>query len=161
MSDKFTVDTSDLQRAMRALETFRPGPTLEAAVDDTAEAVADAVRGRARRHHVTGKLERFVRVIPENDGEHRRDIVHASGRVAHLITGGTRRHRIRARRGRALELEAAGGSLLAFAASVDHPGTAADPFVAEGIADASNDITRTADLAAARLADNLASDIGG
>ena len=120
---------------------------LDQAIDRIAPVAQAAIRRRAPR--ATGKLARYVSIIHEGD----RTIVHASGRIAHLITGGTAPHAIVAH-GHALELQ--GGGVVRFADSVRHPGTAPNPFVARGLDDARSDIDRIIDGAADDALDVIA-----
>lgn len=139
------------------------GDQVDQVADDTLEAIGvvvqDNVQRRRARHRVTGKGERLVSVHSTGSGSARQVRVHAGGRVAHLIAGGTAPHRIRPIRGHALALER-NGALVGFADVVRHPGTRADPFVAEGIADSSGDVDSITAGAARELVDDLARDIG-
>lgn len=120
---------------------------------DVALAVQANVQAARRRHRRTGKGERLVSVRSSGSGASRVLRVHAGGRVAHLITGGTAPHSIRPLARRALSLA---GGLQPFAASVRHPGTQADPFVARGVAASRDEVDRLAAAGAAELADDLA-----
>lgn len=137
------------------------GDELEAAaettVDDMAAAVLVNVRRRRARHRVTGKGERLVSVHGHGSGDGRVARVHAGGRVAHLITGGTAAHPIRPHRAHAL---AFAGPARGLVASVRHPGTRPDPFVARGVDDSQGAIASITDTAGDELAAELAHDIG-
>ena len=139
------IGLADLQADVSRLETRRVRE-LDDAAEAGAEHVRDAVARRAGRHRASGRMARQVKVIARADGL----AVHASGRVAHLITGGTAPHTIRSH-GRALELRSAGGGLRGFAEVVHHPGTRADPFVARGLEDALPDVDRELEHAGDRI----------
>jgi hypothetical protein len=53
-------------------------------------------------------------------------------------------------------MTSAGGGLVGFARAVHHPGTRADPFVADGVADARRELEGDFSKAGDRLASNLA-----
>jgi hypothetical protein len=119
------------------------------------EAVADNVRARARRHRKSGQMERRISVRVSGTGIRQEVRVHAGGKVAHLVIGGTRPHRIVAP-GRPIPF---GGRQ--FAQSVRHPGTRPDPFFAAGMADSTADIATALDDAGADLVRGLARRIEG
>lgn len=154
------IDATDFRVAAAALEHFddHVDDVADPVVDGIGDTVLEHVRQARRRHHRTGKGERFVTLQAKGAGVHRVVRVHAGGRVAHLLTGGTRPHTIRART-HALPIAPHGGQAVAFAASVRHPGTKADPFVARGVAAASADIDRLAAAGADELARDLAADM--
>jgi hypothetical protein len=151
---------SDLDTAARALTDSGldsvAGPTMAAAIDKGALAVQRHVRAAASRHRRSGRLEQFVRVISDGSGLKRVAKVHASGRVAHLITGGTAPHEIAAVTGVAIPIAAGVGQAEGFAAHVEHPGTRPDPFVARGVDQASGDVKHITDDAIDRIAHDLA-----
>lgn len=152
------IDATSFRAAESGLERFdeQLAGVAEATLERMADAAAEGVRAARRRHHVTGKGERLVSVRSSGAGTRRTLRVHAGGRVAHLLTGGTRPHPIRALEGRALRLA---GSTRPFAAAVRHPGTRADPFVARGVAAARPDIDRLVAGAADELVADLAADM--
>lgn len=160
MSGAFTIDTSDLSAAAHELRDFgrEAGAVLEVTTDAEGELVADAVRARARRHTASGRMARQVSAKSSGRGAHRRVTVHAAGRVAHLITGGTRAHPIRPLRADALRMAGVGRG---FAEAVRHPGTRADPFVDRGLDDSRPELARLDGLAADKINRELANDVGG
>jgi len=156
---KSELDAAAFSEAARRLRAF--GDDVEAAaensVDDMGAAVLVNVRRRRARHRVTGKGERLVTMEARGSGDGRVARVHAGGRIAHLITGGTRAHPIRPVRARALAFV---GPARGFAASVRHPGTRPDPFVARGVDDSRDEVATITDTAGDELAAELAHDIG-
>jgi hypothetical protein len=155
---------NDFDRAADALEpaAFRrtAGKAVEPAIRKAATAVQQAVRAAARPHRRTGKLERFVSVTGGGTGLETELRVHAGGRVAHLITGGTVPHDISAVRSRALPIAGVGGAV-GFAATVHHPGSRADPFVARGVAASEREVSQITDRATRELAHDLAESMTG
>lgn len=155
---------NDFDQAAAALEprAFRRtvGDVVDPALHKAATAVQQGVRAAARRHRRTGKLERFVSVTGDGKGLETELRVHAGGRVAHLITGGTGPHVISAVRSRALPIAGVGGAV-GFAATVHHPGTRADPFVARGVASSEREISQITDRAADELAHDVARRLTG
>lgn len=153
----FDVDTRELADAVAAIGTFDVLADDVAAplVTDAGDAALDAVRSRAGRHVRSGRMVRQIRARAEGDGVRRRVTVRAGGSIAPIVAGGSVAHDIRPVRRRALRL----GDR--FATFVHHPGTRADPFVVEGLADAAGEIDRTADQATDRLADRFADRIAG
>lgn len=155
------VDARDFDRAARALEHFdrRAGTVVAPALEASGVAVQQAVRARARRHRKTGKLERFVSLRTTGSGLATEVRVHAGGRVAPIIAGGSRPHDITPVRSRALAMGPRGGSVIGFAAAVHHPGTSADPFVTAGIAASRHEISQNVKAAGDRLVRELATDM--
>jgi hypothetical protein len=151
------LDTSSMTRAAKRLRKVELvlAPVAEATVDDFAAVVLINVRKRRLRHRGTGKGARMVNVRAKGRGLARVARVHASGRVAPIIAGGSRPHMIRVGPGEAIPLY--GGSL--FAASVQHPGTRADPFVHKGIRDARAQVQKITDDAARELAADVAHEL--
>ena len=153
------IDARDFAAASSALAHF--DDQVDLVTDDTLEAIGETVlehvRTARRRHRVTGKGERLVSLKSTGSGVARRIRVHAGGRVAHLLTGGTAPHRIRPLHRKALQLGLAGRP---FAAVVAHPGTRADPFVARGVAAAMGEIDQLAAAGARELATQLSDEIG-
>lgn len=131
--------SGDLDSAAAALRHLDPviGTVAAATTLDMGRAAEARIRARARRHRRTGGMDRRLRLTTTGHGIGQRVTVHAGGKVAHLIVGGTRRHRITAH-GRPLPIGGAG--VRRFAESVQHPGTRPDPFVARGYADARGEI---------------------
>lgn len=159
MAAERVIDGAAFAAAARRLEAEAPAAidrAAERSVDELAELTLAAVRVRRARHRVTGKGERLVGIRATGSGSHRVARVHAAGRVAHLITGGTRAHAIRPHRADALRIR---GAARGFAAAVHHPGTRADPFVAEGIADARGDAHRVVDDAARAIVRDLGDEL--
>jgi hypothetical protein len=157
------VDTRAFALAAKSLKRFpgRADATLEATLDEIGTIVQTNVRAKARRHRQTGRLERYVKLKATGKGAKRVVRVHAAGRVAHLITGGTRPHLIPKLNGpdRILAFVSGAGLTQTFAAEVRHPGTRADPFVAAGI-DASRPAIRAlARTKTRKLATDLARDM--
>lgn len=146
------VDGAAFARAAKALAKLDMGPVAASTIDDIATVVQANVRAARRRHRVTGKGERLVSVHATGQGKNRVARVHAGGRVAHLLTGGTAPHVIRPLSGRAIPLAGRPGS---FAAAVHHPGTRPDPFVAAGVAASQGEIRAIADAAVDELAHDL------
>lgn len=126
-------------------------------VDDFAAAALDNVRRRRARHRVTGKGERMIGIRTVGSGATRVARVHASGKVAAIIAGGSRAHAIRPVAARALQMP---GTSRGFAAAVRHPGTQPDPFVAKGIADTRPELESITDAAADELAVAVTRKIG-
>lgn len=150
----FEIDTDELDVAIAGLRTL---PALvddvaEPLLDEAAVAALDAVRSRASRHRVSGRMVRQVALEREGDGVDHRVTVRAGGSIAPIVIGGSVAHDIRPVRARALTLQ---GSIQ-LAAHVRHPGTRPDPFVERGLDDATAVIDRDVDVAADRLADRLA-----
>jgi len=148
---------ADAAARLRSVGDKTIGQAAELVVDDMAGAVLANVRRRRGRHRVTGKGERLVTVKATGSGDGRVARVHAGGRIAHLIIGGTRAHPIRPIRARALAFV---GPARGFAASVRHPGTRPDPFVARGVDDSRAEVATITDTAGDELAAELAHDIG-
>lgn len=131
------------------------GDHVEPALEAAGATAQEHVRQAARRHRKTGKLERFVKVRSSGHGLEATVDVHASGRVAHLITGGTGPHDIAPVRSRAIAMTSPGGDLVGFAATVHHPGTRPDPFVARGIEASGRDVERIVHAAGDRIVGDL------
>lgn len=150
-----SVDISELRAATKALKAFGDigAAELERADHRIGEVVADNVRARARRHRRTGSLEKAITVQTRGKGTTTQVSVHAGGASAHLVAGGVKRHRIRAR-GHALGPFA--GRTLGFAAAVENPGFKADPFFAEGVEDSAAQIDQIAAQAGDAIAGELA-----
>lgn len=150
------IDATEVRAAQHGLDRFddRLGRVAGRSVDVIAADALVNVRRRRARHRVTGRGERMIELRAHGTGTARTATVEAHGYVAAILAGGSRGHVIRARNARALYLGARG-----FAASVRHPGTRADPFVAKGLADTRAAIERqtrgAADALAAELADEL------
>lgn len=149
------IDGSAFGKAARELRGFDAAADriLEDTVDAEGAAVQVAVRARARRHTATGRMVRQVELEASGSGSTRRATVHAFGRVAHLITGGTAPHLIRPLRDDAIRMPGVGRG---FAAAVRHPGTRPDPFFDQGVDDADAELDQINARAADRLADALA-----
>lgn len=134
------IDASDFERAADALERAGfdrvAGGHAAKAVRASINAARKGIRGRARRHRRTGKMASRIRTRFDGRGFAIVGQVRAGGAVAHLIAGGTAPHAIEPIQGRVLALAGRGGGIVGYARHVEHPGTAADPFVALGIADA-------------------------
>lgn len=158
------IDARDFAQAADALEPRAlrrtEGKVIGPAIARTAETVQRHVRAAARRHRRTGKLERFVSVTGGGQGLDTELRVHAGGRVAHLIVGGTAPHEISAIRSRALPIAGPSGSV-SFAGAVRHPGTRPDSFVARGVAAAEHDVRQITDKAARDVAHELAQRMTG
>lgn len=154
------VDASEFNEAADELGRFGPelGKVAGDTIDDMAGAVLVNVRRRRARHHVTGKGERMITVRASGSGAHREARVHAGGKVARILVGGSRAHVIRPAAGHALRMT---GPARGFAAAVRHPGTRPDPFVAEGVDDSRARIDTITDQAGAELVAELAHEIGG
>jgi hypothetical protein len=154
------IDRNVFKPAAEALEprAFEAvaGKHVGHAIEASGTAVQEHVRRAASAHRRTGKLEKFVGRKVAGRGLATTVDVHASGRVAHLITGGTAAHDISPIAARAISMTAAGGALVGFAGSVHHPGTKADPFVARGVADAAADVARIVDAAGTAIVRDLA-----
>lgn len=152
-----SVDISELRAASKALKGFGEvgAAELERADHRIGEVVADNVRAAARRHRRTGKLEKEITVRSRGKGASTQVSVHAGGASAHLVAGGVKRHRIRAR-GHALAMQPFGGSFLGFAAAVEHPGVRADPFFAEGVEASAAQIDKITAQAGDAIAGELA-----
>lgn len=144
--------------APRAFEKVA-GRHVEKAIDASGSTVQEHVRRAASSHRKTGRLERFVNRKTAGRGLEATASVHASGRVAHLITGGTAPHEISPIASRAIAMATASGELVGFAGSVHHPGTRADPFVTRGVADAAGDVARIVDAAGTAIVRDLARSI--
>jgi hypothetical protein len=151
------IDDRELRAAAKALRQFADAaaPALEKAERGIGPVVADHVKAAARRHRKTGALERSITVQVRGRGARTEVSVHAGGASAHLVAGGVQRHQIRAMPGHALRFERAGG-VLSFAAAVDHPGFAADPFFAEGVEASAAQIDKITAQAGDAIAGELA-----
>lgn len=157
----FDVDVSELRAASAALDDFDElaGDAAADLLDTSGDAAAEAVRSRASRHRVTGRMVRQIDVTKTGEGIRHEVDVRAGGPVARFVAGGTEPHVIRPIRARALHL---GGNVRhRFLARVHHPGTRADPFVEQGLDDATGDIDRSAQRTADRLAEDIATDMDG
>lgn len=154
------VDATELKHAAAVLEAARP--IIDHAGAETVDAIGDLalinVRRRRARHHVTGRGERFITLRTEGSDANHRATVHAAGRIAPLIAGGTRRHVIRPHGAHALRMASGPRP---FAANVRHPGTRADPFVHEGITDTRQQVARITDQTGAELVADLARAVEG
>lgn len=152
------IDAKDFEHAARALEAagFKgaAGPIVETAIRRSTAVIQGNVKAKARRHRKTGRLERNVSVRQTGDGLDFEARVHAGGRVAHLITGGTSPHEIAPVRSKAIAMTT-GGALVGFAASVRHPGTRPDPFVAAGVDASRRDVQTIVNRSAQELAREL------
>jgi hypothetical protein len=126
MSD--TEDFSEVRAALAPRVVGRlAGDVLAGAERQIGDDVLEAVRSRARRHRKSGQMERRIRLKVTGDGADQVVRIHAGGKVAHLVIGGTRPHRIVAP---ARPIPLGGRS---FAQSVRHPGTRPDPFFAAAV----------------------------
>lgn len=158
------VDAGELARGSRSVAASsgrRIGDALADDLDASGLAVQDAVRRRAGRHSRTGRMARYVNVRGTGAGGTRQVRVHASGRVAHLIVGGTRPHVIRPIRRQALAIRPDGLAIVAFAADVRVRGVRPDPFVALGAQDARGDLAQLDATALARITHELSTELGG
>ncbi|HET7031110.1 MAG TPA: hypothetical protein VFI34_11410 [Candidatus Limnocylindrales bacterium] len=151
--------TDEFDRAASFLEGREfgelAGDSLAGAERQIVDDVAERVRGRARRHRKSGQMERRIRVKVSGEGEAQTAQVHAGGKVAHLIAGGTRAHAIVAK---AKPLPWGPRS---FAESVHHPRTRPDPFFAAAVDDSTPDIAAALDDAGADLVRQLATRLEG
>lgn len=157
----FDVDVSEFRNAAAVLDGSSigdlAGDVLAPALHDVSRAVQANVRAAARPHRRTGRLEAAVTVQPSGGGI-RTTVEVTAGDVANLIVGGTRPHDIAPIGAHALRLA---GARQGFAARVHHPGTAPDPFVADGIRRSEGDTEQALDHAGATLVDDLAAKLGG
>jgi hypothetical protein len=155
------IDTSDVDRVAALLRGGAADVAIDhvadVAVVDMAHAVQTEVRRAARRHRKTGRMESAVAVTVAGEGV---DVVArvTAGDVAPIIVRGQRPHEIRPLNGRVL---AFAGGVTGFAAYVQHPGVAPDPFVARGLAAASGELGAIADDAARHTAAELAARLEG
>ncbi len=155
-----TSDAREYQQAARAL---RAAPELGDAMLEASErrivkAVEANVVTAARRCKRSGRLERSITSSVKGRGAKTVGRVTATAPHAHLVAGGTRRHRIAAVHERALTVKR-GGSAVGFADSVQHPGTRPRPFFAEGVEASDADIARILDDAGDDLLDDLTQSI--
>lgn len=150
------IDTRDLVAAAAALERFDElaGDVAAPTLDDAGGQALEAVRSRAGRHRVTGRMQSQIRLERTGDGIRHEVTVRAGGPMARIVAGGSVAHEIKPIRARALALH--GAVRHPFAARIRHPGTHADPFVERALDDAIPEIDRTVDSAADRLAGQLA-----
>lgn len=130
-------------------------PAMAAAQLEAGIAIHAEVRRRAARHSRSGYMARRVTMHVDGRGFRQTVDIHAGGKVAHLVIGGTDAHAIRAH-GRALPLIPFGTSPIGFARSVRHPGTRPDPFVAAGVAASSSEVQRALAGAGASIVKTLA-----
>lgn len=160
VSGEFAIDSSELTAAAAELDPSAvadvEGEAIDPALRDLGRIVQANIRAAARRHRRTGRLDAGIRV--EATGSALRTLVEVSaGPPANLIVGGTRPHDIRPLASRALPI----GGREPFVAIVHHPGTAPDPFVAEGIRRSDDDVARELDHAGEVIVTRLADDLGG
>jgi hypothetical protein len=139
----------------------RIGELVEAMAESTVDelgviALANVKRARGRRRK-SGRGERMITLRSSGSGAAETARVHAGGRVAPILAGGSRAHVIRPHAARALTVP---GAARGFAAAVRHPGTRPFPFVAIGLEDTRGDLARITDDAGDELAADIAHRIG-
>lgn len=154
----FSIDTKAIDGAVAGLELTDDviDDVADATLPDLGTSATAAVRSRARRHRVTGRMESQIVARSTGAGVRRTVTVRAGGPMASLVATGSGPHIIRPIRARALRL---GGSVLRFASSVRHPGTRPDPFVAAAMDDVEQTFDRTLDVAIDNVAGELAGEI--
>lgn len=155
----YELDASALRRAADVLEDATPelvDDAAEAFVRDAGDVAERAVKRRAGRHRVTGAMEARITGAVSGDGVRAEARVVASDRIAALIVHGTAAHVIEPLHGRALRLASPAQT---FARRVHHPGTLADPFVAEAFAETIDAAEPMTDDAGDRLAGGLADEL--
>ena len=151
----FAIDADEFTAAAGALRSFveLADQELDDALDDLGADAEASVRARAARHRRTGAMESRIERI-----RHGADVtIHAGGRSAALIVGGTWPHELVPVRARALAIVSrVGGPVERFAGRAHHPGTTPDPFVAEALDDAIDTTDRTLERAGDQLTHELA-----
>jgi hypothetical protein len=130
----------------------RSGDVIDDAAEKAEARIADAVAGRITVGARRAGLRHGATVTTRGSGADRSTTVDLGGPIAHLVVGGTARHRIRPRTRLALRI----GSGQRFAEAVQHPGTRGDPFVDRAIAQSAGDIASILDDVGSDVVDELA-----
>lgn len=152
MSQRFTIDARDFQRAGKELEHAgfgeRAGTTMGYAIRRSANLVRKNVRAELRPHNKTGKMRDRVRVRIRGRGLETVGGIKTTGVGSNLIVGGVAPHRITSQDGKVMPLyqgKGRGLGITGFARAVEHPGFKGDPFFKRGVdksVPAINDILR-------------------
>ena len=154
------IDSREIAAAARALRNVDDiaDDHLEAAERRIGDVIEGNVKLAARRHRVTGRLERSITTKVTGSGAATVVRVTAGAPHAHLVAGGTRPHTIRPVRSHALPMHR-GGSVVGFAERVEHPGTRPHPFFADGVDASDADVQRILDDTADALLGDLVTDM--
>jgi hypothetical protein len=154
------IDAKEFSAAIFAfgpLYDVEAAKEIEAAMDKIGPIVQRAVRKRARRHYRTGRLEKFVNVVGVGAGWERTVRIHSGGSVAHLVAARVRPHREVSRPPETPAMPLyVGGSVVAFAQAVQHPGYRGDPYFRVGAMNSRLAINAVLKASAKRLATHLA-----
>lgn len=160
----FDIDAREFTRAADGLEFADDiaDVVLAETLDDLGADALTEVRRRAGRHVRTGRMVDQVTERSTGSGIGTIVRVHAGGSIVPIIVGGSRAHDIAPVRSRALAIGSrAGGSVRSFAARVHHPGTRADPFVADAGDQTADLADRELAIAGDAIAGRIADTIGG
>lgn len=163
MSERdFGIDASAFRAAADALAEAgferEAGKAISGAIRRSANAVRRGARAELRPHRRTGRTAARINVRYAGSGLRLEATVRSGGKSANLLAGGTRAHEITPVSSRALAIHAPGraGGVVGFATAIEHPGTAAVPFFADGIARVVPEINGYLATAGDELADGLA-----
>lgn len=186
-----SIDSSDFRHAASELEDHKwkalAGQTVGATLRQSGNIVRRHVRQAAAPHRRTGRMAGHVIVTNKGAGVDTVVTVHAGGKIAHLIEGGTREHMITAGAGRgqlggggkALTIRGAGASsgslagfgnksvrgagsdVLALRRSVHIRAHPADPFFERGVKAAEPEVQARTDKGAQTMRNNLAFRLNG
>lgn len=150
------IDAHEITAAAAALRTLPEvaDVELERAERRIGAVVADNVRAAARRHRRSGRLEAGIGVKVTGKGAAARVEVSSSAPESNLLAGGTRPHTIRPIRSHALAIRPQ-GTIVGFAARVEHPGTRPAPFFADGVDASAKEISKIAAEANGAIAGEL------
>ena len=161
-----SLDTSDFEKAAKALERSKFTSLAARSVSPAFRASVALVRNTARREIAgrrhTGKLRAGIRSRVRGRGLNMEASVKATGVGANLIVGGVREHRIAPGRlmplwaGRGAFRRGAGSGITGFATAVQHPGFPADPFFRRAIDKSENAIQGYIQTAADSMVRDLA-----
>lgn len=155
------IDTSDLDAVIGQLRegvaSDAVGDAAHPAIAAMADAVHEKVRAQAAPHRRSGKLDAAIDVSVAGEGVETVGRV-TVGDVGNILVSGQRPHLIRPLGGRVIAL---GSPAVGFAAYVNHPGVAPDPFVARGVAAAAGELAGIGDDAARHTAAEIAARLEG
>lgn len=127
------LDTAELKASVAKAILGLDG-AVTAGVEKAAEHVEQSAKAKHGYQDRTGALTRSITAEPVKGalfaGGLHGDVSADAGHAA-FVHGGTKAHKIRARRAKALRFQAGGG--VVFRAAVNHPGTEPEPFLAEAL----------------------------
>ncbi|MFD9422310.1 MULTISPECIES: hypothetical protein [unclassified Streptomyces] len=124
MSVEVNIDSRFIERALR-----RPGGIGERLLRRRAAPVV-----RRAEQLAPGSMARGITLRVEGTGREMQAIITSTHPASLYVINGTRPHVIRPRRARALRFQAGGRTV--FAARVNHPGNAANNFLARAVREA-------------------------